>query len=274
MDIKLLNLKNANDLIRFLEEKGRNHNTYYHYTTWDSLEKILDNKTFLLTRGNSLSINDQHEAKMKGAWSVWDKTYIGSFAFGTSENMAMWGLYGLPWEDAIRIAIPKKAMLEWMNSIQSAMLWDGDTNGEVVQNPEVVLTDIVYVSGLKDDNTYRLTHTDKSKTIYNSGELLHIDERPEMTGYIKNYAWRYENEARLIVRFPNSVYADRIAINIPEMVLDEFWITTGPYFEPKQSALYQKLYEEGIIITSGFRGLVKYKKLCSMCAHGSFLQKN
>lgn len=68
-------------------------------------------RVLLLTRGNSLNINDQHEALMKGSWSTWNRTYIGSFAYGQSENMAMWGLYGQPETDAIRIAIPRAEML-------------------------------------------------------------------------------------------------------------------------------------------------------------------
>ena len=106
MSIQKLDIKSVDSIINYLEQKGKNHRVYYHYTTWESLKKIMENKSFLLTRGNSLKINDQHEANKKGVKEVWDRTYIGSFAFGSSENMAMWGLYGLPWEDAIRIAIP------------------------------------------------------------------------------------------------------------------------------------------------------------------------
>ena len=71
--------QNIEELINFLKLKGNNHQYYYHYTTWDSFVKIYTCRSFLLTRGNSLTINDQHEAHMKGSWDVWNKTYIGSF---------------------------------------------------------------------------------------------------------------------------------------------------------------------------------------------------
>ena len=64
----LSDVKNVEELISFLETKGTNHNYYYHYTSWDSFVKIYTGSSFLLTRGNSLTINDQHEALMKGSW--------------------------------------------------------------------------------------------------------------------------------------------------------------------------------------------------------------
>lgn len=76
---KLSEVTDPESLINYLKFKGHNHKYYYHYTTWDSFEKIMKNQTFLLTKGNVLSINDQHEAKMKGKYNVWDKTYSVAF---------------------------------------------------------------------------------------------------------------------------------------------------------------------------------------------------
>lgn len=86
---QLADVTSIDSLIQFLSDKGKNHEQYYHYTTWSSFEKIYQNQSFLLTRGNSLHINDQHEAHMKGTWDEWNKTYVGSFSFGHAENMAM-----------------------------------------------------------------------------------------------------------------------------------------------------------------------------------------
>ena len=102
---------------------------------------------------------------MKGAWEVWNRTYIGSFSFGDAENMAMWGLYGLPWEDAVRIAIPKREMLKWIENIRDVYLWENGTRRECVSDFKISLTDIVYVNGHKNDMDLRLTHADKNTTI-------------------------------------------------------------------------------------------------------------
>lgn len=82
---QLKDVTDVDALVSFLKTKGENHKCYYHYTSWDSFLKIYENASFLLTRGNSLNINDQHEALMKGSWSTWNRTYIGSFAYGQSK---------------------------------------------------------------------------------------------------------------------------------------------------------------------------------------------
>ena len=257
-------------MISFLKEKGRNHDFYYHYTTWDSLQKIISNKSFLLTRGNSLNINDQHEAIMKGSWREWNKIYIGSFAFGSSENMAMWGLYGLPWQDAVRLAIPKAKMNNWVNGINHIKLFDNGRTEDFFDRAEISLNDMVYVSGVAGSNSLRLTHYGKHITVSDSFPLYGIDTAEKMTGYIKNYAWVYENEVRLRIRLSHDSGFEKISIPIPDDIIDSFMITTGPYFKWKNNELFSRLTDENRIIESGFKNLVRYKPLCSMCRHKSF----
>ena len=253
-----------------LEEKGKNHECYYHYTTWDSLTKIIQNKTFLLTRGNSLSINDQHEAHMKGSWAEWNKIYIGSFAFGSFENMAMWGLYGLPWRDAVRISIPKENMNRWINSIQQIELFE---NGETIDYQggfEASLNDIIYVGGKRGSNDLQLTHSSTRIPVNNTYPFYGIDTSPKMTGYIKNHAWKYENEVRLRIRLTNDTGYDKISVAVPADVIDSIIVTTGPYFKWKNDDLFYKLKNENRIMESGFENLVNYRELCSICQHRSF----
>lgn len=264
------------ELIEYLEKKGKNHEVYYHYTTWDSFKKIYEGSSFLLTRGNSLNINDQHEAIMKGSFHEWNKTYIASFSFGSAENMAMWGLYGLPWEDAIRIAIPKTAMLDWIDSIKDAEVWTPQrdlSENWLVDNIRVCLNDIVYVEGQKDDTYFKLTRASDHLTVKNENEFLRFDESPLMTGYIKNFAWHYENEVRLKINTSRNVYSEKIKVGIPHEVLKTFKITTGPCFEYKSDMLFQRLLNENRIEASGFDHLVKYRPLCALCKHEGFQKK-
>lgn len=267
----LCDVKTVDSLIKFLEDKGMNHNYYYHYTTWDSFVKIYTGQSFLLTRGNSLAINDQHEAIMKGSWDIWNKTYIGSFAFGSSENMAMWGLYGLPWEDAVRISIPKEAMLDWIKNISYIWLWDNGVRGNIVPS-KVSLTDIVYVSGAKGSKDLKLTHNDKCFTTSSVPELNGLDTNSEMTGYIKNYAWRYENEVRIRVELSRETGYEKILLNIPQETINAMQVTTGPYFRWKDDNLYEQLCAQNRVVESGFANLVRYRAICSMCQHQRFVR--
>lgn len=270
---KLSDVKDISSMISFLKERGENHTNYYHYTTWDSLTKIIQNKTFLLTRGNSLNINDQQEAHMKGSWREWNKIYIGSFAFGASENMAMWGLYGLPWQDAVRISISKEQMNSWINGITRVGLFENGQTIDYQSGFDVVLTDIVYAGGKRGTNNLRLTHYGKHITVSDTYPLYEIDTNPIMTGFIKNYAWHYENEVRLRIHLTNDTGYEKISVNIPDDIINSITVMTGPYFKWKNDKLYNNLVNENRIVESGFKNLVHYKELCDMCQYNSFVKK-
>ncbi len=186
--------------------------------------------------------------------------------------MAMWGLYGLPWEDAVRISIPKDDMLYWIKNLSSVSLWDNGEQG-IVTPSKISLTDIVYVGGVKGSNDLRLTHNDKSFSISRLNELHKLDENPKMTGYIKNFAWRYENEVRIRVELSRDTGYEKIMLKIPQETIDAIQITTGPYFRWKDDALYQELCRQGKINESGFKNLVRYRAICSMCQHETFVRK-
>lgn len=205
---------------------------------------------------------------MKGTWEEWNKTYIGSFSFGAAENMAMWGLYGLPWEDAVRIAIPQKAMLNWIDGIDTVYLWD--KNGSQPISAKICLSDMVYVSGQSYSNKLQLTHRDSTFDTTNKRGLYGVSSDPRMTGHIKNYAWKYENEVRLHIRLTQSTGFEKILVKIPPSVLSEITVTTGPSFVYKGDDLQQLLWAEGRIENSGFENLVKYRPLCSLCNNGPF----
>lgn len=259
-------IKDVASMIAFLKDKGANHDNYYHYTTWDSLKKILEHKTFLLTRGNSLNINDQHEAHMKGSWEEWNKIYIGSFAFGSPENMAMWGLYGLPWRDAVRLTIKKDKMNKWIDSIHEIRLFENGKTESFRDRFEVSLNDVVYASGVDGDPIKFIYRGRNLNTQLPPG----ADKAREMTGYVKNCAWQYENEVRLRIRLNHDTGFEKIQVSVPEEVIDSIVVTTGPYFRWKSENMYEHLIDENRIVESGFKNLVRYKELCSMCQHGHF----
>lgn len=267
---KLKQTETVDAMIAYLKEKGGNHNNYSHYTSWDALQQILKNKSFLLTRGNSMRINDQQEAQMKGARDEWYKTFIGSFSFGTSENMAMWGLYGLPWEDAVRIVIPKDKMNDWINSIDYVEWFSNGRSFPCSAEFTKSLTDVIYIGGQK---SLQLTHYMTNYPI-NEGHPLHeIDKDRRMTGLIKSYAWHYENEVRIRIQLSQKTNYEKISISIPADVAESITVTTGPCFNRTDNSLYSDLLDKGRITISEFTDLVRYRDLCSMCKHGSFERK-
>lgn len=258
------------ELINELCRKGCSHKQFYHYTTWNSIVAIMREQSFLLTRGNAMIINDQHEAIMKGSYHEWNKTFIGSFSFGSSENMAMWGLYGLPWEDAVRIAIPQSAMLRWIESIKQVDLWENNRVTESIRHFDVTLADIGYVDGIADTPVLKVKYGRDNNAILHDNETNAVDRDPRLTGYIKNIAWCYENEVRLKIRLPHEMWVEKIRVSMPKETVDAITLTTGPCFRWKSDSLYDQLDKENRISDSGFSNMVRYRPLCSLCQHRHF----
>ena len=91
-----------------------------------------------------------------------------------------------------------------------------------------------------------------------------------MTGYIKNYAWQYENEVRLRIRLSNDTGYEKISVAVLDDIINSMIVTTGPYFKWKNDELYYKLNSENRIVESGFKNLVNYRELCAMCQYKAF----
>lgn len=270
----LKSISSEKELKNLLINNGGCHQYYHHYTTLENLACILENESFLLTRLSSIHINDLHEGKFKGTKEMRDKTYIASFAFGKNENMAMWGLYCKPWERGVRISIPKKEMTLWINGINSVKWADELENYKLkneLQYDELTLNDIVYIG--KNDYDLSLNNklywSESSKTIESKSNLVQIDSKPGMTGFIKNAAWKYENEVRVRVclhdtECENDKIIEKIGVKIPTNILESFIITTGPYY---RNDVKEDLKIKGVldkidvnnIRTSKFEGLLNYK---------------
>src|SRR5699024_8711748 len=104
-------------LHRFLEQKGSGHRQYSHYTTLSVLRQIVTGRQWRF--GSPLLMNDQDE--LSRIPSVQQRTlFFSCFTFMNSENMAMWGLYGIPDDEAVRICFPGKAMRQWVTALKPA----------------------------------------------------------------------------------------------------------------------------------------------------------
>jgi hypothetical protein len=259
-------LSNINELIDYLEMKGKNHKNYYHYTNREGLRGMLLSKKMHISRGNQM--NDKQELT-KGNLKIWENLYLASFNYGEEENMAMWGLYGVPNEDAIRITIPGKYMRNWINDIgkiYSIASNRGETNNEELLNfNNIALTDVVYVTGKRNDDIFNLKRSGDKLTVSRENHLGRVSDHSKMTGYIKNAAWSYENEVRIRIVTKDVDY-DQIAIDIPEDVINNMKLLFGPNYnacDNIDNSRFMKMEKEDSI----FKGLVKYKEKCWFCDH-------
>ena len=254
---------NPQKLADFLKYLSLTHICYHHYTTLEVLEKILNTKTFKMTKGASKKLNDLHEIDNKGDNRRWARTYITCFGysgeesinytsneganFTGEENMAMWGMYGKPKTDAVRISFPRQTFFELVNKASVKVKPDDTNNINVGFIEKIHPTDVFYAKGSEIDSALEFqTHIDKkiefelndnecnSENSKQDNRLFKFLKNFEFTGCVKNYAWHYENEVRIIATINKNCHEilqnDAIFLKFPEELLKTFVITTGPNF--------------------------------------------
>ena len=208
---------NSHDVVATLQRSGSERPFYRHYTTLSSFLFISDDWMFRLTRGDDPSMNDKLEWKLLGDEQLWTRTFIASFSCVEGESAAMWGLYGKPSNEALRLSFDSALMKQWVKSLREH---DGDERTPIVQffgakgepgekcklewkDVDVVFGDILYggnISGKGDAGTrYIFRRKELPRKVFaRFGEKF--ERTAEITGFIKSADWAYEDEARLIVR--------------------------------------------------------------------------
>lgn len=272
-------IHNCNMLVDFLKERGVRHRHYHHYTNISSVLSLIKSGYWHLSLGDRM--NDKQELT-KGAIERWKNIFITSFAFGDNESIAMWGLYSIPWEDAVRITIPYNAMSKWLNST-SAIYRIPDKNNptyeEIKQiNLSLQITDVAYVSGSRGGDDGIIKWYDKKIILKQEPDLVGISDDPIITGYIKNEAWSFENEVRIRAEFNNNFRYDKIAIKTPDYVIDNLEIKAGPWMkkdiitriEQELENNYNDLHVRHSY--SAFHNLVELRNICDFCLHRNFIR--
>ena len=263
------------ELREYLIAKGTNHRNYLHYTNFAGLIGMIGSGYFHLSKGDRM--NDRQELK-KGCMEVWQNTFIGSFAYGQNENMAMWGLYGLPWEDAVCMAIPRKQMLEWLQSAtQIYRIENGGTYARIDTQSETVLTDVAY-AGEPQDQEFTVKRYDETiRVTAEKQALLGINDSALMTGYVKNDAWHYENEVRLRINFQNRQGLGRIALRLPSGTVAAMTVIFGPWarkdtIQRLDAKIKQMLLNDNGLPNreSSYSGMVHYNTACRYCKGKAF----
>jgi len=272
---KLREINSFEQLRSYLIERGNSHHNYWHYTNKDGLLGILESGYFHLTSLVSLKMNDLQEGS-KGNFQERRKLYEMSFAY-SSENMAMWGLYGIPLKESLCVILPKKAINTIINN--GTVVYEIENNGQVRNSyhecgncEEVFMTDIAYLNGKRDSLHTTIKHNNEILKISSKPQLRGISSEKILTGLIKNDVWSYENESRLIVKFSNNS-DNKIAIKIPEKAFKDFKIYFSPWVKDefknniKNTLISNFNFEENQFENSKFENLVNYRDLCNYCEY-------
>ena len=248
-------LQTADELIHFLKKHAmEDHPFFYHFTTAESLKCICENLKWRLNSARRM--NDLHECTLKTNFSpLWDIIYSTCFSFGDPDNIAMWAMYGIPWEDAIRIRFSIEDMREWIAFLSDThepiqcKLPSGD---QVILNDDdtIMLHDICYAQGFFGSQRVL---TDCPRHLSGCPEecdecpvknllwwdqknkktkLIENDNNPptlkdELVGFVKNSAWAHEHETRLTLK-KSDTPVDFVDVPISKDILLKIQISIGP----------------------------------------------
>ena len=279
----LKSAKSADEVVKVLQDSALNHRVYWHYTILSSLLCILEDKTLRLTRGDDPQMNDQLEWERMGNVDTWRRTFITSFSHLNDESVAMWSVYGVPKNEAVRLAIDQDAMKELLNEIRNTSeFYIADTlkseNRQKVERQDVCIEfgDVLYGGNVNQKGGKQYEEFEfRGKTV--TSELLAshtLDQSSAMTGYIKSADWSYEKESRLIVRIKDTVLLrddmkdkTHLIITIPERLLEKVLFLLGPCMGERLQAVAKASIERKLdalgmtaqVDTSRYSGRLKLK---------------
>ena len=259
------------ELIAYLDssERLKSRKFLYHYTTIEKAIKIFKSKTWHL--GNPHDMNDVVEYR-NGDSHRWNNIFFASFMAENKESIAMWSMYAQPWVDGVKIAIPISTMKAWLKSVDE-ILEVSPTNYELTGNSipinernAIHISSVAYSNATSCDsnnNTETLMWSNKKNT-----KIPNCQQISELTGYIKDDAWDYEKEVRLKAEFENTFGFRRVAIKIPDSVLDEITISSGPLFEGDLlQRMYYELGRSYHTDQSFFAGKLNIRSACDSCQY-------
>lgn len=284
---ELQDAKSAEEVAIILQVSGSVHPFYRHYTTLSSFLCMSDEWVFRLTRGDDPGMNDQLEWKRLGDAKLWKRTFISSFSCVEGESAAMWGLYGKPSNEALRLSFDHKTMSSWMDTLrggrgkpQVQFFGVDGMPGDVVEvgwkDVEVLFGDILYggkVSGGADrESGYIFQKAQLNGTAF-SGFKPSIDKAVSMTGFIKSADWAYEEEARVIIRLNEKTQLPKgrsmadvqyVYIPIPKETLERVEFMTGPCVPKKLRPIVEDkiksiLSPSAIVSNSKYTDNLKFK---------------
>ena len=244
--MNISDIQTFTDLLTFVYRDREKREKVYHYTSYESLIKILKNRSLRLTRYDLM--NDIAEKELSRCEDG-DSRYIISFS-GQRESVALWSLYGKSSSIKIRIEFP---LLELLSSINNNFYFDSMlerkipiTSTQHVQEDytkkQFSFSDVVYYD--KDKHVFRL-QGGPIKNITVSQQMIH-----QLAGTIKYDAWEYERESRLsVVLYNNHDLNDsnglmHIYAGLSDQLIKKTTILFNPWIDADVKAVLQNSINE------------------------------
>lgn len=258
-------------LVDVLCDSGRERPFCHHYTSLSALLAMMEGGSLRLTRGDDPAMNDQLEWKYFGDMGLWRRTFIASFSCVKEESAAMWGLYGKPPNEAVRLSFSNKVLNGWMEHLAK------DENAPEIEfsarpgeecrrkkisreSMDVSFGDVLYAAIGEDGKAGKYTYrgvdipAGEFRALHPKG--IDITKSPEITGFVKRSEWAYEEESRIVCKLHESLdqreglgdldKVKYVYLPLPKEVLASVFYVLGP-------CIPERLYE---MVDSKIKSLV------------------
>ena len=284
----------ADDFLAFFDndEQAFRHTNFYHYTSLENANRILNGKQIRLTpfskSANDLVEKDTYE-------KLGDNIFSLCFSTGTSECLPLWYLYsGIDGRGA-RIGLKKKTfrqLIENSTFLLQEIELDPPYNarGEpvVLKRKDYMLKcrDILYAGrDSQKADLYRIKYN--GQVINNLSESIADNLKCQYQRFIKGLIWFYEKETRIQVEVSNKELLEPAKNYVVILKLDDIYDDISVRLAPEYKEIEAEIFDkyEGIkdwaytkLQKSEFAGQLKMglaKRLCAGCtkrkedSHGS-----
>ncbi len=256
------------ELREYLDAPARLNNSryLYHYTSVAAVIGMLNTKRWHLCSAKDMNDRVEYDA---GDIAIWNNLFFSSFMGEEKENVGMWSMYAQPWNQGVKIAIPKGVFKQWVKEtrlIYEISKSDYSEKGEPIYIDEYALTikisSVAYCDyGYGEVGDQGISWSNKKNYL-----LRNIFSGKILTGYIKDRAWAYEKEVRVKAEFNNLQGIERVAIPLTEKVIDAMVITASPLFKGDLKSLLKKKTGRTVHMDSSkFTNKLKVKDPCGDC---------
>ena len=262
-------IRTCEDLEAYLSGREYSHGDYCHYTSIDTINKILEGKTFRLT-----SVTGFNDTMDTGQFGDAAGDYFSlCFSTGVNENLPLWYLYSGINGKGGRIQMTKDAVRSLIENGRFRLCRSAPTEYqdfpelEPGNDMELEFRDMVYVRELEESKTCSLKYN--TMTNYQVPKEEFRKYKENHCGFCKGLIWYYEKETRLLAWVKEEAKARlnqwreadrdipdisyRIELSFDEALMKRIKIMLAP-----------NIREDEIVgILSGYEGIQNLLKLAS-----------
>lgn len=246
--------------------KNKSTQYVYHYTKLSNVVSIIKSGFWWLKSPKTM--NDGLEFQNISEFQQSKAVFFASFMYDSSESIAMWSMYAQPWEDGVFVRIPVAIFKKWIRNTKVIYtILCPENQKPIIEKSPITNKDlsVVRVAYTNSDSVQ-----DKSEEILICGKaennlLKNAPHLPDLVGYIKDMAWEYEHEVRVLATVDKSIKCDGLAIELSDDLIDSIEIVAGPRFSGNLSErIRQEIQQQFATNRSLFSNKLKWIP-CDSC---------